>query len=100
MIDLINKLFDKHTWFNLLIICMIILAGVVGFVSFVHVYPLSFTLTQAEIRDELYETRDKTYRIYSEQSDGTLNVHISITDKVKKKNAISKHSDLDKGSNT
>lgn len=84
MLEIINKLFDKHTWVNLLVIVLMLLTFIGAAVYGISKYPISFTLTQSEIRDEVYETHDKTYRIYSEKSDGTMNVHVNIIDKIRK----------------
>jgi hypothetical protein len=93
MIDLISKIFDKHTWFNLLVILIMLLSVVSGLVILTYYFPVSFQLQTNVIRDETYETHYKTYRTWStiEKQNGAI-VHLSITNKVtvKRDNLVEK----------
>lgn len=53
MLEIINKLFDKHTWINVLVIVMMLLTFIGVAVYGISKYPISFTLSQCEIRDEV-----------------------------------------------
>lgn len=82
MFDLLNKLFDRHTWINLFVTVSIILVFCLGILGLTIKFPIAFSIKNTSIENSVYHSHDKTYAIHTQIINNQMKVFVSITDVV------------------